>query len=65
MNFFTKNLNRKKIIKFSFLLFFRGWGGGRGAGVSKFFYYEPKFNIFFFRGGGVRARISELFLQRI
>ena len=52
MNFFTKNLNRKKIIKFSFLLFFRGWGGGRGAGVSKFFYYEPKFNIFFFRGGG-------------
>ena len=28
-----------------------GLGGG-GAGVSDFFYYEPKFKIFFLAGGG-------------
>ena len=27
-------------------------GLGGGAGVSDFFYYEPKFKIFFLAGGG-------------
>ena len=34
-------------LKYIFYLWGRGWGGGmRGAGVSDFFYYESKFNLF-------------------
>ena len=42
-------------------------GGGRGAGVCDFFYYESKFKIFFRGGeevageGGGGGRVSEFF----
>ena len=41
MNFFTKNPNLKKKKKIG------GGVGGEDAGVSDFFYYEPKFKISF------------------